>query len=75
MIGVDALAAVSVCFPVMFSLIALVMGLSTGATVMIGQACGAGDRDKVKAVAGTTLAVALLFACQWRCSAACSAGN
>ena len=38
MIGVDALAAVSVFFPVMFFLFAFVMGLSTGATVLIGQA-------------------------------------
>src|SRR3954464_9417548 len=61
MIGVDALAAVSVCFPVMFFLFAFVMGLSTGATVLIGQAWGAGERDKVKAVAGTTLAIGLLL--------------
>ncbi|MES1149567.1 MAG: MATE family efflux transporter, partial [Bradyrhizobium guangdongense] len=62
MIGVDALAAVSVFFPVMFFLFAFVMGLSTGATVLIGQAWGAGERDKVKTVAGTTLAVGLLLA-------------
>ena len=62
MIGVDALAAVSVFFPVMFFLFAFVMGLSTGATVLIGQAWGAGELDKVKAVAGATLAVALLLA-------------
>src|SRR6187549_1989285 len=62
MIGVDALAAVSVCFPVMFFLFAFVMGLSTGATVLIGQAWGAGERDMVKAIAGTTLAIALLLA-------------
>jgi Na+-driven multidrug efflux pump len=61
-IGVDALAAVSVCFPVMFFLFAFVMGLSTGATVLIGQAWGAGERDKVKPVAGATQAVALLLA-------------
>jgi putative MATE family efflux protein len=59
MIGVDALAAVSVFFPVMFFLFAFVMGLSTGATVLIGQAWGAGERDTVKAVAGTTLAIGL----------------
>jgi putative MATE family efflux protein len=62
MIGVDALAAVSVCFPVMFFLFAFVMGLSTGATVLIGQAWGAGEREKVKAVAGATLSAALLLA-------------
>jgi putative MATE family efflux protein len=62
MIGVDALAAVTVFFPVMFAFIALVMGLSSGASVLIGQAYGAGDLGKVKAVAGTALSVALLFA-------------
>src|SRR5262245_60482475 len=62
MIGVDALAAVSVFFPVMFAFIAIVMGLSTGASILIGQAFGAGDAGKVKAVAGTTLSVALLIA-------------
>lgn len=62
MIGVDALAAVTVLFPVMFGFIALVMGLGSGASVLIGQAFGAGDNGKVKAIAGTTLSVALLFA-------------
>src|SRR6202158_4806578 len=62
MIGVDALAAVSVLFPVVFFFIAFVMGLSSGATVRIGQAWGAGERDKVKAVAGATLAIAILLA-------------
>ncbi len=61
MIGVDALAAVSVFFPVMFFLFAFVMGLSTGATVLIGQAFGAGEHDKIRCVAGTTLAIGLLL--------------
>ena len=62
MIGVDALAAVSVFFPVMFAFIAFVMGLSSGASVLIGQAYGAGEPDKIRAIAGTALSVALLFA-------------
>ena len=62
MIGVRALAAVSVFFPVMFLLVAFVVGLSSGAAVLIGQAWGAGEPAKVKAVAGTTLTVALLLA-------------
>ena len=61
MIGVEALAAVSVFFPVMFFLFAFVMGLSTGATVLIGQAFGAREHDKIKVVVGTTLAIGLLF--------------
>ncbi len=62
MIGVDALAAASVFFPIMFFFISFVVGLGAGASVLIGQAWGAGERHKVKAVAGTTLAVALLLA-------------
>ncbi|MCK1736383.1 MATE family efflux transporter [Bradyrhizobium sp. 138] len=61
MLGVDALAAVSVFFPVMFFLFAFVMGLSTGATVLIGQAFGAREHDKIRSVAGTTLAIGLLL--------------
>lgn len=60
LIGVDALAAVSGFFPVMFFFIAFIIGLGSGSSVLIGQAWGAGDRDKVKAVAGTTLTLALL---------------
>ncbi|MBW7965634.1 MATE family efflux transporter [Bradyrhizobium sp. BR 10261] len=61
MMGVDALAAVSTFFPVFFFLFAFVMGLSTGATVLIGQAFGAGKHFRIKMVAGTTLAVGLLL--------------
>lgn len=61
MIGVDALAAVSAFFPVMFFLFAFVMGLSTGATVLIGHAFGAGEHDRIKIIVGTTLAVGLLL--------------
>jgi putative MATE family efflux protein len=61
MIGVDALASVSVFFPVMFFLFAFVMGLSTGATVLIGQAYGAGEQGRIKIVVGTTLAIGLLL--------------
>src|SRR4051812_19282980 len=61
MIGIDALAAVSTFFPVMFFLFAFVMGLSTGATVLIGQAFGAGEPGRIKIVVGTTLAVGLVL--------------
>ena len=61
MIGVDALAAVSTFFPVFFFLFAFVMGLSTGATVLIGQAFGAREHDKIRTVVGTTLAIGLLL--------------
>ncbi|HEY0201868.1 MAG TPA: MATE family efflux transporter, partial [Burkholderiaceae bacterium] len=61
MIGVRALAAVSSFFPVMFFFIAFVIGLGAGSSVLIGQAWGALQPDKVKAVAGTAISVGLLM--------------
>ena len=61
MIGVGALAAVSSFFPIMFFFIAFTIGLGAGASVLIGQAWGAGDVAKVRAVAGTTLSVGIAF--------------
>jgi putative MATE family efflux protein len=60
MIGVQALAAASAFFPIMLFLISFVMGLGSGASVLIGQAWGARQPERVRAVAGTTLAVGLL---------------
>lgn len=62
MIGVDALAAVSVFFPAMFFFVAFVLGLASGAGVLIGQAWGASEPGKVKAIAGTTLSLTLVIA-------------
>lgn len=61
MIGVGALAAVSSFFPILFLFISFIIGLGAGASVLIGQAYGAREFDSVKAVAGTTLTVAILF--------------
>ncbi|MBS0531588.1 MAG: MATE family efflux transporter [Proteobacteria bacterium] len=60
MIGVDALAAVSIFFPVMFFFISFIIGLGAGSSVLIGQAWGARATGKVKAIAGTTLTLALI---------------
>src|SRR5512139_3148025 len=60
MIGVKALAAASSFFPVMFFLMSFVMGLGSGSSVLIGQAWGAKQPERVRAVAGTTLTVGLL---------------
>ncbi|WP_367850082.1 MATE family efflux transporter [Rhodoferax sp. WC2427] len=57
MLGVGAMASVSAFFPVLFFLIAFMIGLGAGAAVLIGQAWGAQDLERVKAVAGTTLMV------------------
>jgi putative MATE family efflux protein len=59
LLGVQALAAASVFFPLLFFLISFFIGLSSGATVLIGQAFGARDVHKMKKIAGTTLTVAL----------------
>lgn len=61
MIGVEALAAVSVFFPIMLFMISFVIGLSSGATVLIGQAWGAKNLEKVKQVTGTTLTTAVVL--------------
>ncbi len=61
MIGVRALAAATVFFPVMFFFIAFVMGLGAGSSVLIGQAYGKGDHDRVRAIAGATMALSLVF--------------
>ncbi len=47
-IGKGALAAVGASFPVLFLLIALIMGISMGTTVLISQYYGAKDMEKVK---------------------------
>ncbi len=57
MLGTDALAAVAGMFPVVFFCIALVIGIGAGASVLIGQAWGAREPHKVKAIAGTALAL------------------
>lgn len=59
LLGVKALAAASVFFPILFLFIAFLIGLSAGATVLIGQAWGARNHERVKAVTGSVLTVAL----------------
>lgn len=61
MLGTHALAAVSGMFPVMFFFISLVIGIGAGASVLIGQAWGAKQPEKVKAIAGTALALGMLI--------------
>jgi putative MATE family efflux protein len=61
LIGVNALAAVSAVFPIIFLLVSFVIGLASGSTVLIGQAFGAKDAHAMKRVAATTLTVNLLL--------------
>ena len=59
MIGIDAMAAASVFFPVIFFLVSLVIGMGVGASVLIGQAWGAGDVGQVRRVAASTTVAVL----------------
>lgn len=61
MLGTQALAAVSGMFPIVFFFIALVIGLGAGAGVLIGQAWGARETHRVKAIAGATLLLGVLI--------------
>ncbi len=59
MLGVHAVSAVSSFFPILFLLISFVIGLGSGASVLIGQAYGANEMMRVKAVTGTTITVSI----------------
>ncbi|MCH7394691.1 MATE family efflux transporter [Acinetobacter dispersus] len=60
MMGVNAIAAVSVFFPILFFLLAFVIGISAGSTVLIGQAWGAQNLEKVRSVIGSTVFMTLI---------------
>lgn len=59
LLGLDAIAALSVFFPILFLALSLVIGLSSGAAVLIGQAWGAGDRQRVRRIAATAVLMLL----------------
>jgi putative MATE family efflux protein len=61
MLGTEALAAAVAFFPLLMFLIALVIGLGTGSSILVGQAWGARKHDVVRRVAGTTLAGAVVL--------------
>lgn len=61
MLGVKALAAVSVFFPIMILLIGFVVGLASGSAILIGQAFGAKNVEKIREVTGTTFTVSVLM--------------
>jgi len=53
-IGKDALAAVGASYPIIFTIIAMVIGIGSGASVVISQYFGAKDFDKVRRAIDTT---------------------
>lgn len=60
-IGTEALAAAGASFPVIFVLISLVIGITTGTTIIISQYYGAKNFDQVKRAIDTTF-IFLFFA-------------
>ncbi|MCF8366242.1 MAG: MATE family efflux transporter [Bacteroidales bacterium] len=60
-LGDEALAAVGASFPIIFLLIALVIGLGSGFTIIVSQYFGARDYKKVKRTIDTTYII-LFFA-------------
>lgn len=63
LLGTRSLAAAVSFFPLFMCCIAFVIGLGAGASVLVGQAWGARDTDKVRRVAGTVLVGTLVLAC------------
>ncbi|SFI09783.1 putative efflux protein, MATE family [Bacillus sp. 71mf] len=54
-LGINELAAISAFFPLFFLLISFVIGIGSGSSILIGQAFGARNEDRLKAIVGTTL--------------------
>jgi putative MATE family efflux protein len=54
-VGPDALGAVSVSFPIIFALIALIMGLTMATTTLVAQYKGAGDDTAVRQTVSNSL--------------------
>lgn len=52
-LGKEALAAVGASTPIIFMIVALIMGISMGASVVVSQYFGARDLDKVRATCDT----------------------
>ncbi|GAB6433894.1 MATE family efflux transporter [Bacillus cereus] len=54
-LGVNDLAAIKAFFPLFFLLVSFVIGIGSGSSILIGQAFGAKNEDRLKAIVGTTL--------------------
>jgi len=58
-LGTEALAAVGASFPIFYTLISFIIGIGSGATVVISQYFGAKDYEQVKKAIGTIYLVLL----------------
>jgi len=55
LLGLQAMAAAASFFPILMCFIAFFIGLGSGSTVLVGQAWGARDEEKVRRIAGCVL--------------------
>lgn len=60
-LGENALAAASAVYPITFFLISFVIGLGSASSILIGQAFGAGEDERLKQTVGTSLKFAFLL--------------
>ena len=60
-LGVSALAAISAFFPLFFLAVSFIIGIGAGSSILIGQAYGARNEERMKAVVGTTLTATFLL--------------
>ncbi|WP_425454721.1 MATE family efflux transporter [Falsibacillus pallidus] len=60
-LGVNALAAISAFFPLFFLLVSFAIGLGSGSSILVGQAYGAKNEERLKAIVGTTLTSTFLL--------------
>jgi putative MATE family efflux protein len=60
-LSTDALAALSLTFPIYFTLLAMGMGFSTGATALIGNALGRNNREEAALTASQGLILSILL--------------
>ncbi|NVN92761.1 MAG: MATE family efflux transporter [Desulfuromonadales bacterium] len=67
-LSTNALAAMSLSFPVFFIVLSMGTGLSTGATTLIGNALGRGNHDEARRYISQSLSFALLNAIVLTCA-------
>jgi len=75
LIGTAALAVAAAFFPIFFLLTSFLLGLFSGGVVLVGQAHGAGDSERVRAVMGTTLCIGALLSVAVACGGYWLAGD
>uniref|UniRef100_C6E9E9 MATE efflux family protein n=1 Tax=Geobacter sp. (strain M21) TaxID=443144 RepID=C6E9E9_GEOSM len=59
-VSTEALAALSLSFPIFFLIIAIGAGISTGATALIGHELGAGNAEEARHLAGQTISFGIV---------------